>query len=414
MARAKRSSKPGASSTTRTGTRADREPRGAAAARGPGAGASGGSPAPGPALDSLRTRIDRLDERIILLLNQRSKLVVKIGAAKRASGTPIYAPHREAEVLQRVLTANRGPLKDRAIEGIYRELMSGSFALEQPLRIGYLGPAGSHSHVAAVRHFGTSVEFDDLHQIAGVFTEVQRGHVDYGLAPIENSIGGSIVETMDAFRSCAGEVHVCAEVQIEVHHALLANCAPAEVRRIHSKPEVFAQCRTWLATQYPKAELVPAASSSRAVITARDEHDADPAGAGRGAAAVGTALAGDLYGMNVLFERIEDNPNNITRFFVISRHPAKRSGADKTSMMFTTPNTPGALVSVLAVFQRAGINLTHIDKRPSGRSNWQYTFFIDAEGHGEDPFFAAALAQVKGLCQDLTVLGSYPRSKRIL
>lgn len=372
------------------------------------------SPESPPSLDlaALRKSIDGFDQRIIDLLNRRSKLVVKVGKFKQARGIPIYAPHREAEVLTRVLGHNRGPLLPRTIEAIYRELMSGSFALEQPLKIGFLGPEGSFSHVAAVRHFGQSVQFENLREIAGVFTEVQRGHMDYGLVPIENSIHGGIAETLDAFANNAGKVHVYAEVQLAIHHALMANCAPSKVKRIYSKPEVFSQCRTWLATQYPQAELVSVASSSRAVQMVAEE--SERLGTDSSAAAIGNALAGELYDVNVLFPRIEDDPNNITRFFVISRQPAQASAEDKTSMMFRTLNKPGALVSVLQVFQRAKINLTHIDKRPGGRTNWQYTFFIDAEGHEGDARVAKAIAAARRHCQELWVLGSYPRSKRIL
>lgn len=372
------------------------------------------------ALESLRGRIDEVDRGLIELLNKRAELVVEVGRIKREAGLPIYVPNREAQVLSKVLKMNPGPLPGRAIEGVYRELMSGSFRLELPLRIGYLGPAGSYSHLAAVRHFGSSVEFDDLRAIGGVFTEVARGHVDYGLVPIENSTFGGIAETMEAFQQHHADVCVYAEVQVEVHHALLANCAPSQIGKIYSKPEVFGQCRTWLATQYPQAELLPEASSSAAVMRAAR---AKPVrGKGRaGVAAIGSTLAGELYDVNVLFENIEDNPHNITRFYVLSKHAAKPVGkddkgrpGDKTALMFTTMNEPGALVNVLSVFQRAGINLTHIDKRPSGRSNWQYTFFIDAEGHIEDQWFAAAIAQAKGLCRELHVLGSFPRSLRIL
>lgn len=378
-----------------------------------------------PPLDDLRVGISALDDRIIALLNKRAELVVKVGAIKRAKGIPIYTPHREAEVLSRVLAKNKGPLPDRTIEGIYRELMSGSFRLEQPPRIGYLGPVGSFSHAAAVKHFGTSVEFEDLHSIGGVFTEVARGHVDYGMAPIENSIGGGITETLEAFQELRKDVNIYAEVQLEVHHALLANCAPGEVTRIYSKPEVFTQCRAWLATQYPDAELVPETSSSAAVRRVGEE-SGKGGGKGRGVkgpgvAAIGNVLAGKIYGVSTLFENIEDRTGNITRFFVISRHKAQPSGkdekgrpGDKTSMMFTTADKPGALVGVLSVFERAGINLTHIDKRPSGRSNWEYTFFVDAEGHMDDPWIAAAVTQVRGHCLELNVLGSYPRSRRIL
>jgi chorismate mutase/prephenate dehydratase len=356
-----------------------------------------------------------VDRRLVGLLNERAELVTEVGKVKRGTGSPIYAPHRENQVLDRVLGASTGPLPPRTIEAVYRELMSGSFALEQPLRIGYLGPQGSYSHAAATMHFGSSVEFDDLHEIGGVFTEVRRGHVDYGLVPIENSTGGGVVETLDAFQDVGDEVSIYAEVQLDVHHALLANCPPAKVRRIHSKPEVFSQCRKWLATQYPQAELIPAASSSRAVMTAAEEYRvADSIGADAMSAAIGSSLAGEIYGLKVLFAKIEDNPNNITRFFVISRQRAERTGDDKTSIMFTTVNKPGALVDVLGVFRDAGVNLTHIDKRPSGRTNWTYAFFIDAEGHREDRRVAAALDEVEGHCKDLTVLGSYPRSKRIL
>lgn len=379
-------------------------------------------PAKEPAgLARLREGIDALDHQIVELLNQRAELVVEVGKIKRKTGVPVYAPHREAQVLARVLRHNKGPLPDRTIEGIYRELMSGSFRLELPMRVGYLGPAGSYSHLAAVKQFGTSVDFEDLHAIAGVFTEVARGHVDCGLVPIENSIGGGIAETLAAFQDFHSRLNIYAEVQIEVHHALVGNCPPSAVRRIHSKPEVFEQCRVWLATQYPKAELVPEVSSSTGVRLAASKGPDD------GVAAIGSVLAAEIYGVSVLFENIEDQTSNITRFVVLSRQKAQASpkpeavpGAgphasnDKTSLMFATLNEPGALVNVLSVFQRAGINLSHIDKRPSGRVNWQYTFFIDAEGHIDDPWFAAAVQQAKGLCRELHVLGSYPRSRRIL
>ncbi len=366
-------------------------------------------------LAGLRARIDVVDAKLVELLNERASLVVEVGKTKRQGDIPIYAPHREAQVLDRVLASSKGPLPGRTIEGIYKELMSGSFALEQPLRIGYLGPQGSNSHVAAVRQFGTSVEYEDLREIAGVFTEVRRGHVNYGLVPIENTTGGGIAETLGAFLDNARHLNVYAEVQIAIHHALLSNCKPSEIKRIHSKPEVFSQCRTWLATQFPTAELIAAPSSSRAAQIAAEEHaTAKSIGSQPNSAAIGTTLAGQLYGLKVVFPRIEDNPDNITRFFVISRQKAKRSGDDKTSIMFNTADKPGALVEVLKVFDSAGINLSHIDKRPSGRENWQYTFFIDAQGHRDDPTMTQAILEAETHCQELIVLGSYPRSKRIL
>lgn len=367
------------------------------------------------ALERLREQISQMDRELIKLLNARSRLVVKVGKQKRHAGIPIYAPHREQQVFERVRKANRGPLPDKTIQAVYRELMSGSFALELPLRIGYLGPPGSYSHLAATKQFGSSVDYEDLHEIGGVVTEVRRGHVDYGLVPIENSLGGGIVETLDAFAKARSEVSIYAEAQLSVHHSLLANCEPSAIRRIHSKPEVFSQCRTWLATQYPQAQLIAAASSSRAAQVAVEENKvAQSIGAEPGSAAIGSELAGAIYGLRVLFAGIEDDPSNITRFAIISKQHAKRSGDDKTSVMFNTMDTPGALVDVLLVFKEAGINLTHIDKRPSGKVNWEYTFFIDLVGHRDDPEVAKALTQAKSHCKEMTVLGSYPRAQQIL
>lgn len=378
-------------------------------------GQGGEKPQDSKALETLRKTIDRLDSRLVKLINERSQAVVEVGKLKRGRNVPIYAPHRERAVLERVLGQNEGPLSNRTIEAVYREIMSGSFSLEQPLRIGYLGPPGSYSHLASQRQFGSSVSFEDMHEIAGVFTEVRRGHVDYGLAPIENSTGGGVAETLDAFREHRDEVSIYAEAQLGVHHALLANCEPKSVRRIHSKTEALSQCRMWLATQYPGAELLAAASTSAAARTAAEENRiAESIGAEPGSAAIGSILAGTIYGLSVLFENIEDQPDNVTRFAVISRQRALPSGDDKTSIMFNTVDRPGALVDVLAVFRDRGVNLTYIHERPSGGSNWTYTFFIDAEGHRDDEPVSAAIGEARTHCKELTVLGSYPRSRRIL
>ncbi len=367
-------------------------------------------------LDDLRRRIDDLDERLVEVLNERARVVVEIGKAKRTGGTPIYAPHREREVLERAIKASEaagGPLSARTIEAIYRELMSGSFALELPLRVGYLGPAGSFSHVAAVRHFGSSVEYDDLHQIEHVFEEVAAGRCNYGLVPYENSIGGGVTDTLDAFQS--HEVTVYAEALIEVSQTLLANCLPSAITTIYSKPQAFDQCRKWLAKHYPDARLVPVESTAAAVK--RVAEDAAPLISG--SAAIGSTLAGELYNVKPIFEHIQDKPNNITRFLVIA-HPsqtARPTGDDKTTIMFVAAHRPGSLVDVLAVFRDApsgGINLSHIDKRPSGKTNWEYTFFIDCDRHIEDPVMSAAIDEARSHCVSMRVLGSYPRAPRIL
>ncbi len=364
-----------------------------------------------PRLAELRDQIDAIDCRLIEMINERAKLVVEVGKIKRQSGIPIYAPHREAAVLEKVQRLNEGPISNITIEAIYRELMSGSFALEQPLRIGYLGPVGTYSHLAATRHFGSSVAFEDLRAIDGVFQEVTRGHVDYGLVPIENSTGGGITETLDAFLTYHGQLNIYGEVQLVVHFSLLANCKPHEVNRIYSKPEAFLQCRNWLITQFPKVELIPAESTAAAVRHAKADNENDPK---RGSAAIGSSLAGEIYGMHAMFEKIEDRQGNVTRFLILSKSETEISGDDKTSIMFTTDDRPGSLVDVLNVFKRAEINLTHIDKRPSLEVNWDYTFFVDALGHAKDARFAEVIGEARAHCKMLTVLGSFPRCKRTL
>lgn len=351
-----------------------------------------------------RKRIDEIDRKIVDLLNERAQQVIEIGNIKKRDGTtPIYAPDREKQVLAQVRSYNKGPLPDSCLTAIWRELMSGSFALERPLRIGFLGPAGSFSHLAARRKFGASVEYDGLEDIASVFDEVVRGNIDLGLVPIENSAVGGIGETLDSFLDAS--VKVCAEVLINIHHNLLANGPPEKVRKIYSKPEVFGQCRTWLSSQLRQAERIGVASSSRAAEMASQEE---------GAAAIGSDLAAETYGLAIPFHNIEDNPNNVTRFFVIAKEGAKPSGDDKTALMFTTAHKVGALSEVLDVFRDCGLNLTHIDKRPSKRVNWEYYFFIDCVGHQNDPNVAEAIKKAKAHCLQMSVLGSFPRASEVL
>jgi chorismate mutase / prephenate dehydratase len=364
-------------------------------------------PSPAPAddpdpLHRLRQQIDGMDAKIVDLLNERARIVVEIGRIKQAANVPIYAPDREKAVLDKVRRLNKGPLQDRCLEAVYRELMSGSFALERPLKIGFLGPKGSFSHLASIRKFGSSVEHVPLADISVVFQEVARGHIDYGLVPVENSIGGGVIDTLDAFLHSTS-AKICAEVKITIHHNLLAGAPWESVRRIYSKPEVFSQCRNWLAAMARELDVQPVASSSRAAELAA----AEPA-----AAAIGSGLAAQLYGLRVLFENIEDNPDNVTRFFVIGREAARKSGDDKTAIMFTTANKPGALAEVLDVFKERGINLENLQQRPSKKVNWEYVFFIDAVGHIDD--MRAAVEQAQKHCLQLTVLGSYPRAREVL
>jgi chorismate mutase/prephenate dehydratase len=361
-----------------------------------------GSPAP-DGLEQLRAQIDALDHQIVELLNARARVVVQIGHIKQQQNQPVYAPDREKTVLDKVRRLNEGPLPDRCLEAVYRELMSGSFALEKPLRIGFLGPGGTFSHAAAVRKFGSSVEYVPLADIPSVFEEVVRGHVDYGLVPVENSIHGGVVDTLDAF--LASSAKICAEVKVTIHHNLLAKEPWEQIKSVFSKPEVFSQCRKWLSATAKDRDVQPAASTSKAAEMAAHQP---------GVAAIGSALAGELYGLHILFENIEDDPDNETRFFVIGREAARRSGDDKTAIMFTTAHKPGALAEVLDVFRESGINLTDIEKRPSKKVNWEYYFFIDAEGHCDDANMKSAIDQARQHCLQLTVLGSYPRAVEVL
>lgn len=372
-------------------------------------------------LPGFRDRIDALDARLIEILSERARVVEEVGAYKREHGLPVYVPHREREVIDRALKRNAGPLPARTVEAIWREMMSGSFALELPPRIAYLGPAGTFSHQAAVRHFGSSVEYADLRDIDAVFREVAARRCNYAVVPYENSIGGGIHEALDAFLE--HPVCACAEALVEVSQALLANCAPEDIDVVYSKSEAFGQCRKWLTDRLPNAKLVPVESTAAAVQRVAEESGASAEGgasasaggsagkAGR-CAAIGSALAGQIYGVNVLFERIADRSGNITRFLVISQESAKPTGDDKTSVAFTTAHRPGALVEVLDAFRRNGVNLSHIEKRPSRQENWQYTFFIDCDAHQTAPLMVQALKDAKEHCVWIRELGSYPRAVR--
>lgn len=354
-------------------------------------------------LEQLRKRIDQLDAQLVKLINERAKIVVRVGKVKRDAQAPSYAPDREQRVLKQIRTFNQGPLPDSCLEAIWRELMSGSFGLERPIRVGYLGPPGSYSHIAAKCKFGASVEYDAVDDISGVFDEVARKHIDLGVVPIENSTEGGVQETLDAFLDC--DLQVYAEVLINIHHNLLATCAADQIKRVYSKPEVLNQCRKWLGSQLHHAERIPVASSSKA---------AELAGREANAAAIASSLAGEMYGLRTLFANIEDNPNNVTRFFVIANVSAKSTGDDKTAIMFTTAHQSGALADVLDTFREHGLNMTHIDKRPSRRVNWEYYFFVDCLGHQSEPHMQEAIKKARATCLHLSVLGSFPRAREVL
>ena len=355
------------------------------------------------ALEELRQRIDELDSQLVKLLNERARVVVEIGKFKNKTAKPIYSPDREKKVLERIVKANEGPLPDRCLVAIWRELMSGSFVLERPLRIGYLGPDGSFSHTAAMLKFGQSVDYEPLADIRSIFCEVSKGHCDLGLVPVENSIGGGVIETLDAMID--SDVKVCAEVLMSIHHNLLANCKLDEIERIYSKPEVFTQCRNWLSATFKDLQTVAAASTAKAAQMAAEESHS---------AAIGSSIAAELYGLKTVCANIEDNGNNVTRFLVICKEDAKPTNEDKTAILFSTGHKAGALADVLDVFKEYKINLTNIESRPSRKREWEYYFFMDFVGHRTEKHVTKAIEEARKHCLQLSILGSFPRATELL
>ncbi len=354
-------------------------------------------------LEDLRKRIDEIDSQLVELLNERARVVVEVGKLKSRSDKPVYAPDREKQVLDKIKRANQGPLPDRTLVAIWRELMSGSFVLEKPLRIAYLGPGGSFSHTAAMLKFGQSVEYEPLTDIRSIFNEISRGHCDLGIVPVENSTGGGVIETLDALIET--DVKVCAEVLMAIHHNLLANCPLEQVEKIYSKPEVFAQCRNWLTATFKEAKTIAVASTARAAQMAAEEPRA---------AAIGSKAAAELYGLKMICENIEDIANNITRFLVVSREDAKPTGEDKTAILFSTAHKAGALADVLEVFKRYAVNLTNIESRPGKKREWEYYFFMDFVGHRTEEKVQIVLEESRQHCLQLSILGSFPRATELL
>jgi chorismate mutase / prephenate dehydratase len=324
-------------------------------------------------LDEWRARIDEIDRQLLRLLSQRAELSLEIGRAKRESGEPVLVPQREQEILEELARLNPGPLSAGAIRAIWSEVLSASRCLQRPFRVSYLGPPGTNTHLAALRHFGSSAEFLPVRGIAEVFEEVERGRAEVGLVPIENSTEGVVNHTLDGLID--SELLICGEVSLEIHHHLLSRAADlAEIKRVFSHPQALAQCRGWLARHLPDADVVEMPSTT----------------------------------VQPLRERIEDHANNMTRFLVIGRQAAGRTGRDKTSILFSIRDEVGTLHRILEPFASARLSLTKIESRPTRRRPWEYVFFVDFEGHRDDPVTQGVLAAVRERCLFLKVLGSYP------
>jgi chorismate mutase/prephenate dehydratase len=349
-------------------------------------------------LKSLRSQIDKLDLNILKLVNERARLATEIGKVKNDSGGEVFSPGREEEVFQNVLQHNKGPLDDATIRAIYREIISGGRAIQQVLKVACLGPEFSYSHLAAVERFGQAVEFSLVGSIPAVFEEVNRGHCNFGVVPLENSTDGRVADTLEMFLRLP-QIKIAAEIRLRIHHNLLANCEQAEIRRVYSKGQALGQCRNWLSKNVPHAAIVEVSSTANAARLAQTEP---------GAAAVASRQAAVRYALRILSRDIEDYPFNETRFAVIGMQEVPRTGNDKTALMFKVAHAPGALADALNIFKSSKINLTWIESFPSRAAKPEYVFFADFEGHAEDPKVKKALAALQEESEKLTILGSFP------
>jgi chorismate mutase / prephenate dehydratase len=344
--------------------------------------------------------IKRLDREILKLVNRRAALTVKSIQSQANPLKALFSPVADDHLTELIERGNPGPLAEPAVRGMFREIVSGARSLVKVLRIAYLGPAYSFTHLAALERFGSSATFIPVNNIAAVFEEVNRGHADYGMAPIENSTDGRVVDTLDMFTRLP--LKICGEVQLAIHHNLLARCQRGEITEIYSKPQALSQCREWLSRNMPQSRLIEVTSTSTAAQLARDKF---------GAAAVASRQAGVQYELQVVAENIEDNKSNVTRFAIIGDEATKPTGRDKTAILLEIPHKPGSLADALTAFRKNGINLTWIESFPLKGPEVGYLFFLDFEGHAADARTKRMLAELEKKAVRLEVLGSYQRSE---
>jgi chorismate mutase/prephenate dehydratase len=352
-------------------------------------------------LRELRERIDALDVKIQELINERARCAQEIARSKERLGAEnFYRPEREAEVLRAVLARNRGPLSNDEMARLFRELMSACLALEAPMTVAFLGPAGTFTQEAALKHFGHSAQTRALSSIEQIFREVESGSAQFGVVPVENSTEGVVTHTLDMFMRST--IKICGEVELPVHHHLLGKSSDAaEAKRVVSHQQSLAQCRRWLDMNLPALERVAVASNGEAARMASADPDL---------LAVAAESSAKIYGLNVLAANIEDEPGNSTRFLVIGKLETSASGQDRTSLLLSGKNKPGALHALLAPFARHGINMTRIESRPSRQGAWEYVFFVDIEGHVHDAKVKQALAELEKEAAFVKCLGSYPKA----
>lgn len=356
-------------------------------------------------LDQIRKEIDGIDRQIHTLLNQRATCAARVAVVKQASATTeeavFYRPEREAQVLRSIMERNTGPLEGEAVATLFREIMSACLALEAPQQVAYLGPEGTFTHAAVLKHFGRAVAGHAKGSIEDVFRGVESGQMKYGVIPVENSTEGMVNHTLDMF--IVSPLNICGEVGLRIHQNLIVSSGSIhDVEIIYSHKQSLAQCRSWLATHLPNANCIDVSSNAEAARMVAEK--------GKGYAAIAGQMAAEQYQLTTIAKNIEDESNNTTRFLVISKKDVPPSGQDKTSLLVSAHNQPGALFTLLEPLASRGISLTRIESRPSREGLWDYVFFIDIEGHRDEPAVAEALDDLQSTSAMFRVLGSYPQS----
>ena len=351
-------------------------------------------------LESLRKKIDEIDSLLIKTISERARCAQHVAEVKEDQGDKAYyRPEREAQVLRRVMEKNEGPLDNEDLARLFRQIMSACLALEQPIKVAYLGPEGTFTQEAALKHFGDSAVSIPQSAIDEVFREVLSGSCDYGVVPVENSTEGVISHTLDSFMDSS--LKICGEVELRIHQHFMVgeNTDRKNISRVYSHAQSLAQCRQWLNSNFPAIERVAVSSNAEAAKRVQGEWNS---------AAIAGDMACELYSLEKLHEKIEDNPDNSTRFLIIGREEVPKSGKDRTSVVVSVRNKPGALHDLLEPFQRHNVDMTRLESRPSRNSNWTYVFFIDFEGHIEDQSVSNVLDELNSQVVELKVLGSYP------
>lgn len=351
-------------------------------------------------LQKHRVAIDSIDSQIVDLLNKRTEHVLGIGKIKLAAGGSIYAPHRERAVLEKLDRLNKGPVTNHSLRAIYREIMSCALSLEKSMSIAFLGPEATYTHQAAISRFGHSLKYSAQKTIADVFTEVSKGRADYGVVPVENSTEGVVSNTLDMFVDSG--LKIVAQIVLPIQHCLVSRASKSQIKKLYSHPQALGQCRTWVQTHFPRAETIETSSTTRA---------AELASAGKSAAAIASALAAEKYQLRIMESSIQDNAANVTRFLVLGTQCSPSTGKDRTSLMFRITDEVGTLHRALAPFQKFKLNMTKIESRPSKRKAWEYYFFIDVDGHMDDPPVRKALSALERECGAVKILGSYPNAE---